>query len=170
MKSLVKLQFALYCVLVVCLFSFLTSCAKNYSGNKDCSEVSQDCELSKDFAVIKILNGGNAVDAYGALLENNRWYGYSTKSASLVKLRMGNPREVTDNDLNTLLSGERSGYILTLVKQFKADTITHFPLRGNSYLAAQLVDKVVLLETDGYFFYEQMGSDKRITYEGRQKQ
>lgn len=165
MKSLVKLQFALYCVLVVCLFSFLTSCVKKYSGNKDCSEVSRNCELSKDYAVIKIIDGGKAVDAYGSSLKNDWWYVYVTQSASLLALK-----ESTSNDLNVMLSGERSGYILTLVNQFKVDTIASFQLHGRSGVSFQTVNKVVLLETDGYFFYEQnRGYNEGLGYEGPQK-
>jgi len=163
------------CVSVIlCLIGFysLTSC--NQTPPKQfCSELSQECELQKDFVMIKILrNNGNGVDAYGTPLLTNEWYLHSTKSGAVLPLEWNGMESsnVTPPELEKVLSGEKSYSTLYKIKKYKVDTLENFGLRqrGGGGIA-QVITKAILLETDGYFEVFNNGKGKYVGFRSQKE-
>ncbi len=146
---------------------FFASC-QDIKLKQFCSELSQECELQKDFAIIKILqNNENGFDAYGTSLHLDEWYLHSTKSGAILPFEWDgmNPASVTPPELQKLLAGEFPVSNLKRIKTFKTDTIVNFTIPSKTTGATiQVITKVVLLETDGYFdvFYD--GKGRKVTF------
>lgn len=153
---------------LVCGLLTLASCNQT-QPKQFCSELSQECELQKDFVVIKILqNNGNGVDAYGTTLRPNEWYLHSTKSGAVLPLEWNGLESscVTPPELEKVLAGEKSYSVMEKIKQYKVDTLQNFGLRqkGGGGGISQVITKAILLETDGYFDVFNNGKGKYVTF------
>ncbi len=159
---------AIICIFIFGISLFLASCSQTPS-KQFCSELSQECELQKDFVVIKILqNNGNGVDAYGTPLHLDEWYLHSTKSGAVLPLEWNGMESscVTPPELEKVLAGEKSYSVMEKIKQFKVDTLENFGLRqkGGGGGISQVITKAILLETDGYFDVFNNGKGKYVTF------
>ncbi len=155
-------------LLLIFASAFCASCNQTQS-KQFCSELSQECELQKDFVVIKILqNNGNGVDAYGTPLRLDEWYLHSTKSGAVLPLEWNGMESscVTPPELEKVLAGEKSYSVMEKIKQYKVDTLQNFGLRqkGGGGGISQVITKAILLETDGYFDVFNNGKGKYVTF------
>lgn len=163
---------------MICIFvfgiSFIIASCNQKQPKQFCSELSQECELQKDFVMIKILqNNGNGVDAYGTPLLANEWYLHSTKSGAVLPLEWNGMESsnVTPPELEKVLSGEKSYSTLYKIKKYKVDTLENFGLRqrGGGGGIAQVITKAVLLETDGYFEVFNNGRGKYVGFRSQKE-
>ena len=121
-----------------------------------CSELSQDCEISKDFVMIKVIqNNDSALDVYGRPLQQQKWYMYATQPGTIIDFEWNdNARCVTPQDLDVLVSGKEPTSILYKCKTLKVDTITNFPVyiynTKQTSKVSQVITKIALLQTSGY--------------------
>lgn len=164
---------ALICIFILGISFALGSC--NQTPPKQfCSELSQDCELSKDFVMIKIIaNNGNGIDAYGTVLHTGEWYLHSTKSGAVLPFEWNGMESsnVTPPELEKVLAGENPVSILSRIKKFKVDTLTNFGVRHEGGIEGytQIITKVILLETDGYFDVFNDGKGRRVTFRSQKE-
>lgn len=162
---------ALICIFVLGIFFALASC--NQTPPKQfCSELSQECELSKDFAMIKIIaNNSNQIDAYGTLLRLGEWYLHSTKSGAILPFEWNGMESsnVTPAELEKVLAGENLVSILSQIKKYKVDTIPNFAPMNNGRAVTQVITEIILLETDGYFDVFNDGKGRRVTFRSQKE-
>lgn len=163
----------MFSIFVLGISLFFASC--NQTPPKQfCSELSQDCELSKDFVMIKIIaNNGNGIDAYGTALHTGEWYLHSTKSGAVLPFEWNGMESsnVTPPELEKVLAGENPVSILSRIKKFKVDTLTNFGVRHEGGIEGytQIITKVILLETDGYFDVFNDGKGRRVTFRSQKE-
>jgi hypothetical protein len=154
---------------LTCGILTLASCNQT-QPKQFCSELSKDCELSKNFVMLKVIqNNGSALDVYGRPLEQKKWYMYATQPGTIIDFEWNdNAKCVTPRDLDVLVSGEVPSSILYKCKKIKIDTITNFSVYVNNpkqvSSAAQVITKVALLQTNGYFDIFNDGRGIKVTY------
>lgn len=140
------------CIFILGISLFMTSCNQTQS-KQFCSELSQGCEISKDFVMIKVIqNNGSALDVYGRPLQQQKWYMYATQPGTIIDFEWNdNAKCVTPQDLDVLVSGKEPISILYKCKKLKVDTITNFPVYSynpnHTSAVSQVITKVALLQT-----------------------
>lgn len=129
----------------ICTTLFFNSCVK--TRKEYCTELSTQCEISKDYILFKILDAGEATDAYGKPLINNDWYAYVTKKGVFVPFYSNMNNIINATELDNLI--KKTGSFIHI--DFKTDTFYRYVTIADVKKFDLETNKALMLITDGYF-------------------
>ncbi len=136
-------------MLIIGIIFLCASCVQKEQPTY-CTEVSRDCEFSKDYCMVKILSTNpESVDAFGSPLHEKEWYTFSTKSRALIPFHY----DLAELDPYCLdHAGNNEGHIESLrLAKIQLDTITNWSAHSTNMDGGFKKIKVALLCVDGYF-------------------
>lgn len=158
MKKVIKL--------VLLTIVLMAACNKK-TTKQFCTEVSPNCERSKDFVMFKVIeNKDFALDVYGRPLQEQKWYLYSTQSRGIIDFEWSdNALSVTPSDLDKLISGGTPSSVLFKCKKFKVSEMGYFDVYFyNVHGDKKKVTKIILFQSEGYFDLFHDGRGTKVTY------
>lgn len=133
----------------------LVACKPTQQKTLACKEFSPDCELQKDYQLVKLLEqpGRTVLDCYGLSLTVNRWYLRSAKALSLIPIDQvpGNGYSLADLENADIPNGfSKIRSRAETVKSFSFNLTCRTEIQGSM---AQVKVKMLVLGPNYINFY-----------------